>query len=114
MGTAIVALSSGVVTVDVAVDVISQRMPKVDGMVTMLECGVSSMGYLHVLKEEGNLIFGCNQSNSVGHCHDISVRMMQSGWLPREIRLQITQLDQLIMRLLPAIAHFEDNVDSFW
>ena len=29
--------------------------------------------------------------------------MMQSGWLPCDVRLQITQLDLFIMRRLPAI-----------
>ena len=61
------------------------------------------------LKRRRNLTFGCSQSNWVGRSHDISVRMMQLGWLPNDIRLQITRLDLFVT----AIA-FEDNVDTVW
>ena len=61
------------------------------------------------LKRRGNLTFGCSQSNWVGCSHNISVWMMQSGWLPSDIRLQITQLGLFVT----AIA-FEDNVDTVW
>ena len=59
------------------------------------------------LKRRGNVTSGCSRSNWVGRSHDISVWMMQSGWLPSDIRLQITQLGLIVT----AIA-FEDNVDT--